>query len=173
MSKIEWTERKIQRCLYWRHRSSALCILPNWTPSEWYECDLFVLTGSMFSIEYEIKLTVSDFKADFKKTSKHAHLARPDTFMNRPTRFFYATPEGLVGESEIPPYAGLVYITSDGVERIIRRAPRLRDKPHPEDVLKAMRRTSCYRFWNERLRLDDYYELVERDFCRRTPETSP
>ena len=60
------SERLIQKKLYHRLFGNRL-VLPNFTPNGWFECDIWVLTKSGYGREYEIKLTVSDFKADAKK----------------------------------------------------------------------------------------------------------
>jgi hypothetical protein len=65
-----------------------------------------------------VKISKSDFKADFKKEKKHLLL---ETKYNGksltdndlcPHYFFYAVPEGLIDVSEVPEYAGLVYATT-------------------------------------------------------------
>lgn len=83
-----------------------------------WESDYLSLTKSGYLYEGEVKISKSDFKADFKKEKKHLLL---ETKYNGksltdndlcPHYFFYAVPEGLIDESEVPPYAGLVYATT-------------------------------------------------------------
>lgn len=81
-------------------------ILPNFYYGS-NECDVFRLTESGFVIEYEIKVSRSDFFADFKKKAKHENLKSPKE--NCPNRFFYVTPEDLIKKEEVPSYAGLIY----------------------------------------------------------------
>ena len=46
-----------------------------------------------------------------------------------PNYFYYAVPEGMLEPDEIPPYAGLVYVSEDGKTlRTIVDAPRLHDR---------------------------------------------
>ena len=148
------TERFIQRRLYWKYRSCASAILPNYTPFWWYECDMFVLLKSMYSVEFEIKVTAHDFRADFRKEGKHGRLE--DRRGSLPTRFFYAMPTDLVEPNEVPDYAGLVFVADDGRLRTIKAAPRLTGRRHTEQTVTEMWRAASYRLWSERFRFDDF-----------------
>lgn len=83
-----------------------------------WESDYLSLTKSGYLYEGEVKISKSDFKADFKKEKKHLLLETKyngKSLTNNdlcPHYFFYAVPEGLIDESEVPPYAGLVYATT-------------------------------------------------------------
>ena len=101
-------------------------LLPRYTPKGWWECDLFELTKSGYFREYEIKLTLSDFRADAakKKTkwtldstcmhwqqvdlgTKHGHLGRANP--DGPRQFWYVTPSTMViPDGEFPIWAGLI-----------------------------------------------------------------
>jgi len=60
------TARDIQRRLMVeRYRRSF--VLYNYTPKTWFECDVFEITQAGYFREYEIKLSLSDFKADAEK----------------------------------------------------------------------------------------------------------
>lgn len=116
-------------------------VLPNYTPSKWWECDLFELTDGGFFREYEIKLSRGDFFADAKKEkevlprpwgepvvmeNKHARLAAGDEC--GPSQFWFVTPAGLITPEELPPWAGLMEVSFHGnygrdVERV--KAPRI------------------------------------------------
>jgi hypothetical protein len=110
-----------------------------------WESDHFVQTPSFYTYEYEIKISRSDFFADFKKVYKHKiikngyeQIYSHNKLQNkrnhgygmqkeiklRPNYFFYAVPEGLVKADEIPSYAGLIYV-KDGRCTIIKNAPKL------------------------------------------------
>lgn len=163
-------ERRIQRCLFWRHQSNARAILPNYEPPKWiwFECDVFVVTGDGYSIEYEIKLTVSDFKADRRKAWKHRRLAGEYEGRFRPTRFFYVVPRGLIKLVDIPDYAGLVYVEIIGEppschECVVREAPRLSKTKVPEEMIAHMRDSAYSRAWRGRFAFDDYRDRVERE----------
>jgi len=57
-------------------------------------------------------------------------------YYKRPNYFYYAVPEGLVSDSEVPRYAGLVYILDDGTISTIKKAPRLHDRKYTDAELK-------------------------------------
>lgn len=89
----------------------------------YWECDCFIVTKSGYGVEFEIKLTRSDFKADFKKITKHQVLQKGEGWrefwtcskllkFDRPHKFYYVCPENLIKLEEIPWYAGLIYYKS-------------------------------------------------------------
>jgi hypothetical protein len=106
--------------------------MPTSTPSSWWECDMLSLTKAGFWHEFEIKMTRSDFKADFKKSSRYPYqmhgmsyreyydLSREDMdnledtkhgFLANgckkgPSYFWFCTPAGLLKPEDIPEYAG-------------------------------------------------------------------
>ena len=46
----------------------------------------------------------------------------------RPNYFYYCTPPGMIDESDVPSYAGLVYIDKAGLIRIVKKAPKLHNE---------------------------------------------
>lgn len=147
-----------------RWRSAFL--LPRYTPLHWFECDVFELTKAGYFREYEIKLTVQDFKADARKefgtnyewvhgegyrpkdhVVKHAALAQGS--VNGPVEFWYVVPVGLVADADIPQWAGLIELHEEKYSswgfhpRIKARAPRLHDqKCNPK--IETHARGVCY-----------------------------
>lgn len=115
-----------------------------------WEADSFSVTSSSYTWEVEVKISRSDFFADFRKP-KHAFMknyrrgfgnlssgewchdgARQTNFQqlklsgdNCPNKFFYACPVGVIETHEIPKYAGLIYVMDSGSYRIIKQAPFL------------------------------------------------
>lgn len=74
--EIHVTERTVQDALYhWLRLSAVWPILPNVDCITGYECDLLTITKAGFAHEYEIKLSLADFRADRKKVHKHASLS--------------------------------------------------------------------------------------------------
>lgn len=63
--------------LNWGRKS--LCV-PHYTPRHWWECDLAEITASGYLVEYEIKVSRSDFLADRKKRQGGS---RDDKFQQR------------------------------------------------------------------------------------------
>lgn len=75
---MKLTERHIQNLLWNRLRSGGqewMC--PNLHVPRWFGVDFFSLTKAGMMVEHEIKLSVSDFRADSRKESSHRVLG-PD-----------------------------------------------------------------------------------------------
>ncbi len=170
---MKLTERNIQGRLFMERYRRGM-ILPNFTPPQWFECDVFELTDAGYFREYEVKITRSDFKADAKKThglswrdaqagktalTKHHRLAMAD--VRGPAQFWYVTPVGLLTPEELPPWAGLIEISAAITEfsRFIqmgehemKKAPRLHGEK-ASDKIRAQLLTSCY------------YRLHQKQLC--------
>lgn len=94
-------------------------VVPNYTPAQWFECDVFELTDAGFFREYEIKISRADFKADaakyarrgygFDRTKENKHESLAARAVTGPTRFWFVCPEGLLTAEEIPEWSGLIY----------------------------------------------------------------
>lgn len=106
--------------------------LKNYQNRGFSEADIFGISGAGMMYEFEIKVSRSDFLADFKnKEYKHRQLSERraiykhdvwkrgkrtgDTYdlITIPNRFYYACHEGLIKIEEVPEYAGLVYINKN------------------------------------------------------------
>ncbi len=97
-----------------------------------WESDFFSVSDSGYVYEVEVKISRSDFKDDFNKVEKHKLLesVNPDTCRLKPNKFFYAAPKGLLSTAMIPPYAGLIEVTSPNSMAVVaKEAPFL----HKED----------------------------------------
>ena len=80
------TEKTVQNALYrYLQRSGVWPIFPNMDCLTGYEADILTITRSGYAHEYEIKLSLSDFKAYQKKRHKHASLK--DEFRTIPHPF--------------------------------------------------------------------------------------
>lgn len=149
------SERSLQNALYrdlYARRHNL--IAPNVDLFGW-ECDLVSVTPTNLICEYEIKCTRSDFKADFNKEAKHSILrlrASPEQSM-MPAYFYYAVPRDLIDKSEVPDYAGLIYVYP--VLQYIKKAPRLHREKITESHVRRIHRGLMYRFWRERLAVTD------------------
>lgn len=87
-----------------------------------FESDLLAVTRNDYLIEYEIKLTKSDYRKDFQKktyrgTSRHDYLLQG----KGANRFYYVMPKGMVDIEDVPDFAGLIYLH----ELVHRGEPRL------------------------------------------------
>ena len=104
-----------------KYRCENLFVFKKW------ESDLILITKSNLIYEFEIKISKADFNNDFKKkTEKHKILLENKENIQKPNYFYYAVPENLINEQEIPEYAGLIYmIDCYPFFKIIKTAPRL------------------------------------------------
>lgn len=105
-----------------RTRSYNRCY-PNYM-LDGFECDLLELFKSGYLYEVEVKLTTSDFRADFNKErygDKKHDLIKAG---KRTNYFSYCCPEGVITPEMIPPYAGLVYFNGYTFTTVVR-PPRL------------------------------------------------
>jgi hypothetical protein len=136
----------IRKLLTWCNGSYDI-VLPNIFHG-YSECDVFRVNEKSFVYEYEVKISRSDFFADFKKETKHKKLKLGvEDFC--PNRFFYVVPEGLVKKDEVPEYAGLIYYNDSF--QIVKHAKLLHKKQF--DNYKALARTVSFREQNLRNKL--------------------
>ena len=102
------------------------------------ECDVISISKSDYIYEYEVKISKSDFKADFKKGKHKLMLERrgtkerlikenneviSDTWFLTPNYFSFVVPSNLVSIEDIPEYAGLIYVDELMHFEIIKKAP--------------------------------------------------
>lgn len=176
--KIALTERCVQKGLWRAYHATCLCIMPNFAPDRWSECDLFLVRNkSRIGHEYEIKLSRADFRKDFVKTvrvgrqdyGKH-ELLQDKTCMHKPNRFSFVLTEQLAAQVEVPKYAGLVIVTPGTMFahlRVVKQAPLLHSVPVSARQLERMRLAGYYRFWNER---NDGATALRRELVRSKAE---
>jgi hypothetical protein len=79
-----------------------------------FEADIIELTKSGYAIEYEVKITRADFRNDVKKQDFYGTYPPKSKYeilkeAKRVTRFYYIVPEGLIAETDVPEFAGLIY----------------------------------------------------------------
>lgn len=170
MKHFEMNERLIQkRIMSWAYQGSSF-VCNNYTPKGWFECDVFEITKSGYGIEYEIKLTRGDFRADrFKEQRRHDWELNKTTVLNKhtalrersevtPNRFYYAVPKGLISPEELPDWAGLLYIRETHIERV--KPARMLHKIKVADKVRAHL-------------LRSFYHRYQWWFLRRGPESVP
>jgi hypothetical protein len=157
----------------WRDRGHrSLVMAPNYTPAGWWECDMWMVTKALYACEFEIKVSVADFKADKAKWKrqfvrepggqwfegkdvthkKHDQLAARST--NGPNRFYFVMPAALgLTASDVPEWAGLMEWReqryNSGFSRI-KEAPTLHREPVKPGVLKHCQSVFYYRYWHLR-----------------------
>ena len=162
LKKTEWTEKKIQDKLklHFLTPSAKKYEITNLYVFDW-ESDYLAITKSGIFHEIEIKISRADFKNDFKnKEKKHLILESPRLFMTAPkptslpNYFYYAVPEGLVKEDEIPEYAGLIYVQPWGI-RIVKDAKKLHDEKLDLNKLKI-----CDKFYYSMVNWQNKYNML-------------
>jgi len=142
------TATEIERALirYLSRPGRLICTNTYMLDSPW-ESDLLTVSKPMYWQEFEIKLTVADYKADFRKAykwgakiKKHVAYARSQEIrINRrilcpkPRQFWFVFPEGMVPVSEVPQHCGvLLYGKSDWrEENCIKLARKARVLKNP------------------------------------------
>ncbi len=163
------TEFDIQNMLRWKYASRFALLAPNYTPPGWWECDMWAMTKRGYASEYEIKTSVSDFRADARKgcnrnrfhghrlvssvqENKHELLAAGDT--RGPKQFWFVTPEGMIEAKDVPDFAGLIYIVArrNGGYLIpnVKPAPVLHKTPIPNATIRHVASIFYHRFWSLR-----------------------
>ena len=138
-------------------------IVPNFSPEDWFECDVWGLTNSGMSWEFEIKVARADFRKDASKApgslftaghrirrstmdSKYSRLASGD--YHGPNNFAYVAPQGVIPIDEVPVWAGLwEYTPEDGLIKTLK-AQRLHKSLVPALEVDRARRVVLYRYWN-------------------------
>lgn len=160
---------EMEKLIYWYFKESSLVIVPRvtknnaWLDTEadpiiWknivnHECDMLIVTKNCYLTEVEIKISLSDLKADFKKEHQH----KDENIKN----FYYAFPEEMKEKAIelIPEGAGILiavkkHLNSGYEYRDIEcyRKPKINKlaKPINDKVLSMIYRLGYLRYWNYR-----------------------
>lgn len=108
MSKI--SETIMQAILMrWAMGNNHIYAVPNSTVIYPWESDLISVTKALYAHEYEIKISMADYKKDAEKKWKHLSLQLGD-LRNTPNYFWYATYEF---DIEPPDHAGWIKVNYD------------------------------------------------------------
>lgn len=165
------TEAEIQRALNQSFRKS-MAVIPNvYLFGE--ESDLLRIMKNGWVVEYEIKLSRSDFRADFRRKGKHKYMAErvvePASYWYKnnhnhrtaqspevakswtiPNRFVFVCPEGLLTVEDMPEYAGLYYVKGMQVRKV-KSPPLLHREKIGEGSLKRLVSVLSHRLWDLKL----------------------
>lgn len=169
------TENVAIAATYFHFRSGLIAAAPRYQPPKWWECDMLGITKSYYSVEFEIKLSKSDFKADVKKErnnycwetrakefeNKHEKLACRDCF---PSKFFFVCPEGVLDKEDIPEWAGFITLRlqdknnpnspySWRVNKVIK-AVKLHKNKVEESIVHEIHRRLYNRFWSQNMGIE-------------------
>ncbi len=170
------TERDIQRFIYGRNHPRYIVLMPNYTPCGWWECDLFGVTKAGYFHEFEIKLTVADFRKDARKKAqdswkwvdgvkqtipgitKHSQIGQAIG----PARFWYVTPVDLIGLEDVPEWAGWQTFKPSSLHsdryahvRTMKPAPQIHKTKIADSIIRHSMSVCYYRYWHERNAHDD------------------
>jgi len=150
-----------------------------------WESDFFSVTKSGYLYEVEVKISKSDFAADFIKFKHKLFEGRNQTEVvkdakykyskrwkkevrrapekkinpqeiNMPNKFFFACPEGLLTVDEIPEYAGLIYVNEFSAT-VIKQAPTLHKRK--ENIKELLFSKYQWGYVNAK---DDLYNLEKK-----------
>ena len=166
---------RIQQAFYHHSFQRYELLAPNVFMSWDNEMDLVGIRRSGYIDEIEIKLSISDFKADFKKISvvegakkevgrNYFHNEQVEIFKHdalqhgliQQNYFSFLLPETIASKCNIPEYAGLYVFYTDnaGVERIKeeKKAPLLHKRKINEAAKYDVGRKMTYRYWQKFLK---------------------
>lgn len=99
--------------------------------------DMISVDGKGMVIEYEIKISRSDFARDKKKGRDSRVMNAQVVGKLHANKVFYVVPEGMITVEEVPGWAGLMYITAKGSVVIKKVAPMIHDHKHDMEKLMA------------------------------------
>ncbi|WP_338964128.1 MmcB family DNA repair protein [Fusobacterium nucleatum] len=161
------TTPEMEKLIYWYFEKSSLVIVPKVSGNNWWfdsetmiwknivnhECDILIVSKNQYLTEVEIKISLSDLKADFKKEHQH----KDENIKN----FYYAFPEEMKEKAIelIPEGAGILiavkkHLNSGYEYRDIEcyRKPKINKKTKPinDIVLSRIYRLGYLRYWNYR-----------------------
>lgn len=164
LTKEQVTEQLLQQHLRgWK--SNPKYIVENLYVFDW-ESDMLIKTRSGYWYEVECKISLADFKNDFKrKWRKHDLLKTGDEKHRRPNYFYYCVPWYLSGKvlPLLPSYAGMIVLTENGKLNEVRRASLLHtDKYTDEDLKLCNKFYYAYRNWKERVENHQPTEEIKR-----------
>lgn len=149
------TESEIQYDLHcYLIGKGHVATIPNvsWSWLYW-EADLISITKAHLMYEYEIKISLSDFKKDFLKR-KHLTLGHKRSWESRrvPNYFVYVAPARAVPIC-IPDHAGLYLYNSKAtaaseVFTEVKKPSRIHNLKQDDRSVNKMLRTLMYKYWD-------------------------
>ena len=129
-----------------KYQNNCKYKVPNVYIFNW-ESDYFIQKQNEYCYEFEIKISKADFKKDFQKLEKHETLSNVNK-TNKPNKFYYVAPSGIINIEDVPKYAGLIIVHENKRLETTKEAPFL----HKEKI--ELEKKLCIKFYN--------YWLTER-----------
>lgn len=115
-----------------------------------YEADMVVINPNRFATEIEVKVSLSDFKADFKKKFQHDH--------RKITYFSFAVPAELESKVRglLPPGTGLIVAHPELRLAYQRIRPKARENKHrwTDTEMYELARLGTLRYWSLRFAVE-------------------
>lgn len=148
------TVYEIQMRLY-QQSTGCSWMAPNIFLFDPFESDFIEVTKSGYIREYEIKMSLSDFYNDSKKThwnGKSKYELLLDGKLS--AEFNYVFPHGLIPFDKIPDWAGIIQarnFNQDGRKYVVLTRERAPKKLHKNKITNSQIQTLCtslhYRYW--------------------------
>lgn len=152
MSKIIANESQLQNCFARRMFTRYQFLVTN-VMIQNFEADLFGIRKSGFTDEIEIKISVSDFNHDFKKSfgrssggHKHYRIKLGERI---PNYFSFLILDEMLDDIELPDYCGL-YTYRNGMISEVINAPRLHSRKVTDDLKIQLGTKMMYRVWKNK-----------------------
>lgn len=127
-----------------------------------WESDYLSVNENEYVYEFEIKVSLDDFKKDSLKKEKHILLESKADAQKMPNKFFYVAPGGIIPTLYLPPYAGLIEVSNTDhgmIAEVTVNAPFL----HRENVFEKIKPMLLEKFYNKYIRTEfDNYELRKK-----------
>jgi len=138
--------------------TSRLVVIPNYF-YKGFECDILAVSKKLFTTEYEIKLTKSDFGADFQKRRDYYSWKERKVFKSvnkhqeimdgkRTNRFYFVVPRDL--DVDIPDYAGKIIFYEEYKEirfKIVKRAKTLHKETIDNSIIEHIANNLSWRYY--------------------------
>ncbi len=145
---------------------NVLTAVPNfYIENDWdktFECDLFVITKSLITIEYEIKMTKADYLKDFEKrttlSKKHDLIENGE----RTNRFYFVLERDI--DVVVPKYAGLIeFKVYDGYIRFEKKkdAPLLHKNKAEDKLIRRCANKLLWRYYAEITKPNELEEVKD------------
>lgn len=186
---IKFTEQYIRKILQRQANSNPKYYMHNLYVFGW-ESDFLLKTRSEYWYEYEIKISVADFKKDFIKEQKHYELMTgnelktngvPTTFDNKnirafvnynyeqpaviPNYFSYVIPYTLLDKIKdmVPKYAGLYYISETNRLECYKKPPKLHSNKIGDNVLNLQEKFYyAFKNYEDRCENNSYKSQIQK-----------
>lgn len=170
-NKDEYSEQSIRNVLERHYLSNPTYLINNLYVFRW-ESDYLAKTRAGYWYEVEIKISLSDFKNDFKKEDKHHALKEGRRFSKwkgwvygepRPNYFSYCVPHYLVPKVQdlVPEYAGLISVSEYGYLVTHKAPPKLHSEKLSDDQLGLLEK--FYYNWKDEQRRNVHHDEIVAD----------